>query len=738
MTDPDFFFYRALLRYNMSRDESESPFDSAISSTTSFSQPLLPNGSSSDLNDIPGDENTSSPGEYEGAQILDSEDNANLELNSAGKNSQRFALSQDASKVLLLLLMRCRRFAVAIWTGPETEQDPAPKPIKWLIGIEMLPKKLRKVISRPYRVLILSLYMMAWIYIWTRAMIPYFTMPPKVEGVPVISLTCGQVSDFWKGKNAACGMDARFCPTFGQDLDVIFRCPALCDRGLWLYSLRPVGDQILKYRGFYIGGGGVDDDENPDVLSRPYRADSFPCGAAVHAGIVSPFYGGCAKASYLSGPQNSFEPATGRYGVFDSIGFSSFFPKSFIFTKLPEIVGPCKDPRIVVMIFNICMGIPVVFFASGAAFYWIMSVVGYWTISLATDPPVLVDPQDPETLYDLISVSLERFLPTCFVLYVLWVISVKRTFLTEERATTTESHNTTEENLELNQAKDIPECSPVLRLILWYPLFWLGVLNNMTYDRLPIDRLTLHDLQNMPGALLVMYVLGTITLVCIAAQAYYLWLLGRLWRFLKVYAILSGLLIILGSLPGLTLRIHHYIFALLLIPGCSTRGWTAYVFQGLLLGLFLSGVARWGYASIAETDFSLLRGEPIGQILAPLVVENDKGVLYWRRPDNSSYNEALEDVDRYTEVSLLVNDIERFRGLDIGNVNITDIIDKNEHLRKLVSMAMDGRSEDSEDITLFVRLARYSNKQRKYGDYTQTGVLKYPSLDWSPAPPGVT
>ena len=34
---------------------------------------------------------------------------------------------------------------------------------------------------------------------------------------------------------------------------------------------------------------------------------------------------------------------------------------------------------------------------------------------------------------------------------------------------------------------------------------------------------------------------------------------------------------------------------MLLIPGCATRGRTALMFQGILLGLFLSGAARWGW-----------------------------------------------------------------------------------------------------------------------------------------------
>lgn len=710
------------------RPSSSSESSSTESSPTELSHPLLPslvsNGPALD--------------QRNGNRISNSNQD-DLGLHSSGPEMTTGLDSGPLNshwRWFIRLRLNSRKLVWAVWNGPKHIRDEPPKPIRWLYSIEMLPTKLRFLMSKPYRVLLLTLYMLVWVYTWDRAMMPYYTSPPRADGVPVVSLTCGQVGDFWKGKNAACGLDSRFCPTFAQDLEVIFRCPALCDRGSWLYSLRVVGDEILKYRGFYIGGGHSENDKDHSVLSHPYRADSFPCGAAVHAGVVSPFFGGCAKTSYVSGAQSSFPPTAGRYGVSDSIGFDSFFPKSYVFMSLPELFGPCKDPRVLIMIFNVFMGIPVVFLASSSTFYWIMSVVGFWTISLATDPPVLVDPQDPETLYDLISVSLERFLPTCFILYVLWVISVKRTFHLENMAEEHASHDDPE-RLEPTIVKNVPVSSPLHRVIFWYLFFWLGVLNNVTFDRLPIDRLTPHDLKSMPGALLAMCILGGVTFICIGAQGYYLWLLGRLWKFFKVYALVSCILVILALLPGLTLRIHHYIFALLLIPGCSTRGWTAYVFQGLLLGLFLSGVARWGYASIAETNFSLLRGEPLGQIIAPLVEKYESGVLYWRRPDGSSYDTALDGVDQYTEVSLLINDIERYRGVDHGNVNVTDIIETNEYLKRLVDMAMEN-SGDVGEISMYLRLARYSNKQRKYGDYTKTSIFKYPSLEWTPAPLGVT
>ena len=106
-------------------------------------------------------------------------------------------------------------------------------------------------------------------------------------------------------ENGACGLNGQLCPeiinTDNQkniENDVLIRCPALCDRSSWTYSLIPIGDQRIKYRGYYIGGGDkVTKEIDDNQITNPYRADSYPCGAGVHAGVISPFWGGCARMS---------------------------------------------------------------------------------------------------------------------------------------------------------------------------------------------------------------------------------------------------------------------------------------------------------------------------------------------------------------------------------------------------------------------------------------------------------
>ncbi|GEQ66654.1 hypothetical protein JCM33374_g317 [Metschnikowia sp. JCM 33374] len=623
-------------------------------------------------------------------------------------------------------------FIWRIWDGPMETWDSPPRPIQCLSFLEGLPDKIRRRMGTVKYLLIFGIYLTLWAALWSKTLFPYLVEAPlEADGVKVISLTCGQAHTLWKGKNSACGMDAKECSSLFSTEDVIFRCPALCDRGSWIYSSRAVGSDIVKYRGYFIGGGTRDMSDG--ILSYPYRADSFHCGAAVHSGIISPFFGGCARVSYSSGPQAEFRSTGGHYGVSDSIEFKSFFPFSYVFKSLSMTPSHCHDPRLLVLIVNIILGAPVVFFAPAAAFYWTMAIVGFWTIVTATDPPVLVEPADRESFYQLISIGLERFLPTCFILYFLWMVSVKRTFsvdlLESSRSSSTETLN--EESFE--PVRESKGESPLSRLFLWYPMFWLGVLNNVTFDRLPLDRLTWHDFQVLPGALVTIVIISSLLVCCIVAQAYYVWLSGRFWKLLSIYGGILGGFFLLGNLPGLTLRIHHYIFGLVLIPGCATRGRIAYVFQGILLGLFLSGVARWGYASIAETNLSLLRGEPSGQIVSPEITGFDSGLLYWKNLQNSDSTFRVKDTASNATISLLVNDIERYRGKSNGTVDVAKLLSEHEELKALLDL-----EPKDKETPVFLRLAKYSEEKHKFGDYTRAAILKLPSFEFEAPPPGLT
>lgn len=625
----------------------------------------------------------------------------------------------SAHKEEWLLLKRSNplsRLLKKIWNGPQEVSDLRPEfpsRWRWLQYLDDLPveKFQARFSRRSTRLSILITYCTLWLGILFTLLYPYLIRAPYFypsdggSRIPIYSLTCNSYWN-WEGKNNACGKDAEGCQPF-SDVEYMIRCPALCDRGGWTYSAIAVGDQRVKYTSYEIGGGPSEFSEGSSYLSYPYRADSFACASAVHAGVVSPFFGGCAKIS-MEGSQSSFPAKLGKYGHW-SVGFDSFFPSSFSFRDFKDGISTgCYDPRIAVVAVNAVMGAPVFYLYSGLLGYWVITIVGYWTIALALDPPLLTDPHDMASVYELISVAIQRLLPLCFVLYVEWKCAVKRT---------------------------LEEGSPVAKILLWYPTFWLGLLNNVTFDRLPVDRLTAKDLKEQAGALTAVGSIAATILTCAIIQAYSLWKSGRFRKYFKIYITFIIGLVLLGSIPGLNLRIHHYILGMMLVPGCATRGSSAYLFQGILIGLILSGVSRWDFASIVETDFALLRGEAGSSLEAPefLYDPSDPHRISWTINSNATRDDTPESIDG---ISLLANDFEVYVGRN-STVDLDVLLQEDELFSSLLEASL---SQSEGNSKIYLRLARASteNPDSDRGDYTNAAVLEWPEGIWHEPLPGVS
>lgn len=73
------------------------------------------------------------------------------------------------------------------------------------------------------------------------------------------------------------------------------------------------------------------------------------------------------------------------------------------------------------------------------------------------------------------------------------------------------------------------------------------------------------------------------------------------------------------------------------------------------MGLFINGIARWGFDSILQTSVDLFGddfGSPIPQIDMPNISSSDNSITFSLRNISHGYN----------SMSILVNDVERFRG----------------------------------------------------------------------------
>lgn len=455
-------------------------------------------------------------------------------------------------------------------------------------------------------------------------------------GAPV-NIGCG--ARFWS-KGNGCGMNGDQCRPF-ENSTFAFRCPASCSdrRVLEQYA---VGDQEINYRQLIIGGPPED---TWDLDEAHYRGDSFICGAAIHAGYLSDTEGGCGVVKLIG--EHSDYPSTDRNRI-KTIAFDSYFPLSYTFVK--GTASQCKDLRwpllAVTVTFSVLLSL---FTTSPSVFFWTTFTALFAHVGLVSDPPGFADYRQ------LISTAIGRFLPSVFVAYVLYISTIRHT-LTGLRA-------------------------QIEKTVLWLGASWLGALNNYTFDKIPISRLTPHDIQQQPGAIPSLIIIILILISAALWQAWTIRIEGKMPKYLAVYGIMAGSLIVLVAIPTMKIRIHHYILALLLLPGTFPQTRPSLVFQGLLIGLFINGIARWGYDSILQTDVELRGDAPLGsrlpQILPPIIHNNFDSLYGGGRPNITFEWEQPPVSEGYDGMSILVNDVERFKGyLDQGMKSFTWVREK--------------------------------------------------------------
>jgi hypothetical protein len=145
------------------------------------------------------------------------------------------------------------------------------------------------------------------------------------------------------------------------------------------------------------------------------------------------------------------------------------------------------------------------------------------------------------------------------------------------------------------------EKAPIERAVWYLVSYWLGVLLNVVFAKVPIDRLTPSDIKAQPGGIIAVVILSVALLIIALNQIRVIRKTGWLPTYLSWYIVGGLALLVLSQLPTLNLRLHHYFIALLLLPGTSFPTRLSAIYQGLLLGMFLNGVARWDFQSILQT-----------------------------------------------------------------------------------------------------------------------------------------
>ncbi|MCJ1353167.1 MAG: hypothetical protein MMC33_003152 [Icmadophila ericetorum] len=132
-------------------------------------------------------------------------------------------------------------------------------------------------------------------------------------------------------------------------------------------------------------------------------------------------------------------------------------------------------------------------------------------------------------------------------------------------------------------------------------------------------------------------------------------------QYLAFYAILGFTLLCLIVLPHTNLRIHHYILAMIFIPGTSLQTRPSLLYQGILVGMFINGIARWYFDSILQTPDELFGkvGKDLNSLIPQLAAPTING-------SNITFSWA-NLVSGYDGVSMLVNDVERFHSYEDHN-----------------------------------------------------------------------
>ncbi|EFW22670.1 hypothetical protein D8B26_006263 [Coccidioides posadasii str. Silveira] len=536
-----------------------------------------------------------------------------------------------------LPLRKAARTSVGWLKGPQPPQDLRFNPL--LPSIQETPIRLlnRFLPKRKHKILLLLFAYFSWFLSWS-LVLRHSVSAGHIEGYgQPHPISCS--ATYWSGGNQ-CGLNGYDCRPFNAST-FTFRCPAFCS-SLILLNPHTVGNQTLNYQPLIVGG------PKPGSSDGIYRADSFICQAAIHAGVISDSTGGCGVVE-LTGTSHSY-PSSSANG-FTSTSFLSTFPKSFRFLRLPGSQSDCpQDLRwplfaitaSTIVLISIFTTSPAVFFFS--TFFILMLHVG-----LVSDPPSV------SQVRELISLHFARLLPASFIAYILYLYCA----------------------VPLLRPLSSPPMYQLSKTILYLTPAFIGALNNYTFAVwIPIQRLTPYDLKNQPGAPVALVIVLIIVVMIVLCQMWYIRMGGLFFRYLKIYATMGIMVLILLVLPGFRLRIHHYILAMLLMPGTGFPTRTSLIFQGLLLGLFVNGVARWGFASIIQTPSALgERPSPGGKdgwwgATSPNITNSSVSISLPSAPEyrgNGNITFHLWEPERMEAlqvdgVSVLVNDVERWRG----------------------------------------------------------------------------
>ncbi|KAH9837151.1 uncharacterized protein C8Q71DRAFT_706978 [Rhodofomes roseus] len=475
----------------------------------------------------------------------------------------------------------------------------------------------------------------------------------------------GCTATYW-GANNGCGLNGESCEPF-TDSTFDFRCPAACS-SVVLENPRTVGNIQADYVPLIVGGGDA---------NQTYRGDTFICAAAIQAGLISNSKGGCASLA-LVGNYTNYIPFTAN-GL-TSLGFPTAFPLSYRFLSSTPL-HHCEDLRTPALAWNIIVTALVflVLRPKPIVTFWCLVCIGFWHVALFSQPMATPPPLDS---------AFGAFLPALFVCYAFWRLAIRFTLPAFRKA-------------------------PIEASVWYLPTFWAGVLTNITMDKIPINRLVASDLSQQPGAITALIVIIIIVLVIVINQVRVIRKTGWLPHYLGWYVAGGLVTMIIALLPGLEFRLHHYIISMVLIPGTAFPTRLSAIYQGFLLGMFLNGVAAWGFDSILQTAADLQGDGASGSAMPSFITNSTNWNASVALQNQTVSWAALPSSGGWDGFSLILDDVERYTGTAL-----------NFSLAALQS-----------GLPHFFRLAYTSSDTT--GDYTMPATL-WPNGTWVDPLPGTS
>ncbi|KAF7520454.1 hypothetical protein G7054_g12754 [Neopestalotiopsis clavispora] len=552
-----------------------------------------------------------------------------LEVEDEETPTPRFMQEEGAWKRWKWVPYPVRRFGIAAARWSKGPREPKVYKIKPLFPtvqeapLVLLDKYLPK---QKHRAWLFIGYVAIWILTFCLVMRSGLKASEIANYGTPSDIACG--TTYWASGNQ-CGTDGNSCRPF-TDSGFAFKCPANC-ASYKVLNPRAVGDQEVVYTQLVVGGPS----SSANTTDAIYRGDSYICGAGVHAGVVSNSKGGCGVVK-LIGQQSDFVSST-RNGI-SSVGFDSYFPLSYTFET--GIECDTKDVRWSLLAASVTFTAVLSLVTSSPALFFFPIFIGiFWQVGMASDAP------SHSSIAGLFSNILGKFLPAMFCAWVMYdKMGIRRT---------------------------LQDCTAqVEKTVLWLGACWVGALTNYTFDFIPIQRLTGHDLEQQPGAKAALAIIVIVLTAVVASQVWFFRQEARLTKYLKLYCLFVVGIIICLVLPDLSLRIHHYILALLLLPGTSMQTRPSLLYQGVLVGLFINGIARWGFDSVLQTSYALQGdaqlGSPLPSILAPAIslaanATSAENATVAAETSSITFNWQSPPAPQFDGISILVNDVERFR-----------------------------------------------------------------------------